>query len=243
MRPTRCVITNPIRQFKPLYAMAEWLWYLSKDRSASNIGKLANIWADISDEKGEVESNYGSIIGDQWDRAVSNLIYDMNSRRAVISIYQPDHYNKNPLDVPCTLSVQFLIRDDKLYCIVNMRSNDLIFGWGNDIFTFCMFQQLMLNELREAYPNLQLGTYMHSAGSLHVYEQHFPMLDKLSTSPCPNTDANVVLKPEWTLEKIREAGLVLPSSDLSKSELYSFTLKSFEALCDSNINIKWKPNG
>ena len=47
------------RKFSNDYAIAEWLWYLSKDSRIHNIGKLAKIWTIIQDSTGMVESNYG----------------------------------------------------------------------------------------------------------------------------------------------------------------------------------------
>ena len=56
--PTALTIAPPIRKFKPTYAIAEWLWYLSRDRQVKNIGKFADVWNQIQDAKGECESNY-----------------------------------------------------------------------------------------------------------------------------------------------------------------------------------------
>ena len=58
-----------------------------------------------------------------------------------------------------------------------MRSNDAVFGFCNDVWTFCMFQQLMLNDLNALGANVELGSYYHSAGSYHVYERHWNMMD------------------------------------------------------------------
>ena len=107
-----------------------------------NIGKLAKIWLDIQDDNGMCESNYGCyLLGDQWHWVVSELLNDRDSRRATIVINQPYHKGKNKKDYPCTQYVHFFIRDNKLHLGVNMRSNDAVFGFCNDVFTFCMFQQ------------------------------------------------------------------------------------------------------
>ena len=53
----------------------------------------------------------------------------------------------------------------------------LVFGFCNDVWTFCMFQQLMLNDLNAFGANVELGSYYHSAGSYHVYERHWKMMD------------------------------------------------------------------
>ena len=60
--PTALTIAPPLRRFKPVYAIAEWLWYLSRDKNVKNIGKFAETWLNIQDEQGEAESNYGEYI-------------------------------------------------------------------------------------------------------------------------------------------------------------------------------------
>jgi thymidylate synthase len=79
----------------------------------------------------------------------------------------------------CTLTLHWFIRQDKLHLIVNMRSNDVILGFTNDVFQFTMLQEMMLMQLRGTYPNLELGCYYHNAGSMHVYQRHFAMIDKI----------------------------------------------------------------
>jgi thymidylate synthase len=63
-----------------------------------------------------------------------------------------------------------------------MRSNDAIWGLTNDLFSFTLFQEVMLLELKKRDPmfeNLELGTYYHTAGSLHLYERHFELAEKI----------------------------------------------------------------
>ena len=185
--PTALSIAPPIRKFKPTYAIAEWLWYLSCDRQVKNIGKFADVWNQIQDAKGECESNYGEYMFtpqagmdpyvNQWHWVRSELLKDRDTRRATITINQPYHKFANAKDYTCTQYIHFFIRDNKLHLGVNMRSNDAVFGFCNDVWTFCMFQQLMLNDLNALGANVTLGHYYHHAGSYHVYERHWRMMD------------------------------------------------------------------
>ena len=70
-------------------------------------------------------------------------------------------------DLPCTISLQYLIREGALHCIVYMRSNDLWLGFPYDVFCFTAFQTKLAMEL-----GVKLGTYTHIAGSLHLYERN-----------------------------------------------------------------------
>ena len=146
--PTALTIAPPIRKFKPTYAIAEWLWYLSRDRQVKNIGKFADVWNQIQDSKGECESNYGEYMfnqqigmnrnSTQWEWARTELLGDRDTRRATIAINQPRHKHANPKDYTCTQYIHFFIRDNKLHLGVHMRSNDAVFGFCNDVWTFCL---------------------------------------------------------------------------------------------------------
>ena len=235
--PTALSIDVPARRFSPDYAIAEWLWYISKDRSVRNIGKLANIWLQIQDEDGECESNYGTyLLGKQWNWVIEELINDPDSRRATLAINQPYHKGKNNADYPCTQYVHFFIRDNRLHLGIHMRSNDAIFGFCNDVFTFCMFQQLMLNDLNRNFKlrkkglRLELGKYYHSAGSFHVYENHWPMMDKIlnnyyvKKSSVGYPDLNKFRLSDKIISKHLNE-ICLPSEDVEKSEINYFVQK------------------
>ena len=243
--PTKLQILAPARRFSSEYATIEWLWYLSRNPKVNNIGKYAKIWRDIQDSFGEVESNYGTYIFDhslnQWSWVIEELTKDKDSRRATIPINNKDHKNRNPKDYPCTHYLHFFIRDDELHMGAYMRSNDAIFGFCNDVYTFCLFQQLMLNELRVYYPSLALGSYYHSAGSFHVYERHYKMMDKICdnyhvdciSNGYPETQSTI-LKPNITWNYIVQQNLSLPFYDMSKNEIREFYTKVREQLFDEH---------
>ena len=221
--PTDLGISNPARKFNANYAFTEWLWYLSGDPSVKNIGKFAKIWLDIQDTNGNVESNYGTyLMGTQWLWVLKELKNDKDSRRCTIVVHQPSHKNKNKADLPCTQYIQFFIRNNKLHMGVSMRSNDIVYGFCNDVFTFALFQQLMLNDLKAIYPDLELGTYNHHAGSMHVYERHWEMSKNIldiSKIGYAKSDNVYKLKSDITSHDISQQKLYLPSEDLSKDEI------------------------
>jgi thymidylate synthase len=178
--PSLLGIQDPSRKWNEDYAIAEFLWYLGRDPNVGVMNEYASIWGKIKDEKGEVESNYGEyIFSNQWYWIVNELEADPFSRRAVISIYKNEHKFKNDFDHPCTMYIQFLIRNHKLHLIWNMRSCDLIYGLCNDMFCAALILQLMTNEFRES-DNLHIdeGSVSFNIGSLHVYEKHWPMIFK-----------------------------------------------------------------
>lgn len=115
----------------------------------------------------------------QWNAVVDMLIADKDSRQAIMNIHRPSDRHLGNKDVVCTLTLQFFIRENRLHMITNMRSNDVILGFTNDVFQFTMLQECLMLQLRETYPELELGHYYHNAGSMHVYDRHFSMCEAI----------------------------------------------------------------
>lgn len=172
--PTKNIMTNSIRKLSMRYAIGEMLWYLSGNPELKAIQKYTKAWDRMSDDGKTVNSNYGFLIKDaygfdQYEYCKELLIKDKNSRQAIIHIKMPRDTIENPTkDLNCTVCLQFIVRDEKLYCTTYMRSNDLWLGFPYDVFQFTCIQIRMAMELR-----LDIGSYTHIAGSLHVYERDF----------------------------------------------------------------------
>jgi thymidylate synthase len=169
--PRKCAITSDIRRMSVNYAVGELLWYMSKSNKLSDIERYSKAWTGLSDDGVLVNSAYVHRIHtafgfDQWDFVKEKLTADPNSRQAVIHI--KDASDKPTKDTPCTVCLQFSIRDNRLYMTTYMRSNDLWLGMPYDFFAFMSFQNLLAMEL-----GVELGTYTHIAGSLHLYEKHW----------------------------------------------------------------------
>lgn len=172
--PTRAFMLNGIRKMPMRYAIGELLWYLSANPELKPIQLYTSAWDRMSDDGEHVNSNYGYCIKskygfDQYELVKQLLTEDQNTRQAVIHIKEArDLVNYPTKDVNCTIALQFFIRDGKLYETAHMRSNDLWMGFPYDVFQFCALQVLLAMEL-----GVELGTYTHLAGSLHLYERDY----------------------------------------------------------------------
>ena len=178
--PTRCILKSPIRKLPMRYMVGELLWYLSGENTLKSIQTITHAWDRMSDDGETVNSNYGNRIQhmiDEYDGKMFNqmkmvehmLTVDPLSRQAVIHIKQARDLVVNPTkDVNCTICLQFFIRHDKLYLTTYMRSNDLWMGFPNDVFQFTAMQIYLAMRL-----GVDLGTYTHHAGSLHLYERDY----------------------------------------------------------------------
>lgn len=178
LEPQNCLMWSNIRRLSPIYLAKECLWYLSGSRKVEDAP--SGIWKDLAnkdgDEIGLINSNYGAYIFGQkdnknpelnvFDATVELLKKDKDSRQAIWQI--PIMKHRQDDDTPCTSSIHFLIRDNKLYCTVYMRSCDIWFGMANDVTQFIIWQMMLANAL-----NVELGWYRHCFGSLHCYEENF----------------------------------------------------------------------
>lgn len=178
--PTRCILRSPIRKLPMRYMVGELLWYLSGNPELKAIQLYTSAWDRMSDGGVTVNSNYGDRIqhalcefsGDTFDqlKMVEKMLTEHpESRQAVIHIKQARNLVKYPTkDVNCTVCLQFFIREGKLFMTTYMRSNDLWMGFPNDVFQFTAIQIYLAMRL-----GVQLGTYTHIAGSLHLYDRDY----------------------------------------------------------------------
>lgn len=155
------------------YLNAELNWYWSGDNSCEEIGKYASMWLKLTDDGKTSNSAYGYILFkkygfNQLEQIIELLKKDKNSRRAVLNISDPTLNRITTKDMQCTMSIQFLVRNNKLQETVYMRSNDIYFGFPYDYVFFLSLGEYIAKEL-----NLKLGLYTHHATSLHMYERDF----------------------------------------------------------------------
>ena len=116
---------------------------------------------------GEPTDHVYSQQGGQLERVVEILKRKRDSRRAVVQLFDSQDLAGAHKNVPCTCTLQFMVRDGELHLIVYMRSNDAIWGLTHDVFCFTMLQEIVSRELE-----VDLGLYRHMVGSLHLYECH-----------------------------------------------------------------------
>ena len=172
----RLELTNPLARLSRSEArgrifssLGELCWYLSGSNQVDQISYYISRYAEY-DEDGLVHGGYGPRLrgdgpGDQIGYVIAQLGSSRDSRKAVVQLFDRSDVLKPHLDVPCTCTLQFVVRDGALHLVTYMRSNDVHLGLPHDVFSFTMIQELVARTL-----GLPLGTYVHMAGSLHLYE-------------------------------------------------------------------------
>lgn len=152
--------------------LGEVLWYLAGSRELAFIEYYLSRYARESDDGKTVHGAYGPRLfrmrgQDQVENVLALLRERSTSRRAVIQVFDSADLAADHTDVPCTCSLQFFVREGRLHLFTAMRSNDAYLGLPHDIFAFTMLQEIMARAL-----DVDLGTYKHAVGSLHLYKEH-----------------------------------------------------------------------
>lgn len=148
-------------------------WYILDGRNdVESIKDYSKMISSFSNNGIFYDGSYGLMVLDQLSYIVDILSEDTDSRQAVLTIWRP---NPRPSkDIPCTVSLQWIIRNNKIYCFDTMRSSDIWLGWPYDIHNMTMITGFIMLMLREkGIDNLQLGTISLNAGSQHLYENNW----------------------------------------------------------------------
>lgn len=174
LNPRDNICKSKVRNMSVKYAIGELMWYMSGVNSLHAITPYSKAWEKLTDDGETLNSAYGyrihSMMGwDQLEYCEKLLREDVWSRQAIVHIKTPD--NTPTKDLPCTVYLQYFIRNGKLHAITNMRSNDIWLGFPYDVFCFTSYQIILANRL-----NLPVGEYYHNAGSMHLYKSNVSLV-------------------------------------------------------------------
>lgn len=152
--------------------LGELLWYLAGTHRLSFISYYLPHYGEFSDDGKTVYGGYGPrMCGRDGNHQINNIIELLknksDSRQAVIQLFAAQDIIEKHKDIPCTCTMQFMIRKGRLHMFTNMRSNDAFLGLPHDIFAFTMLQEIIARSL-----NVELGSYKHAVGSLHMYDKY-----------------------------------------------------------------------
>lgn len=162
--PHQNVISFPTRKLNYAFMVAEWLFIMSGGNDAGLLTPFNSRIGEFS-EDGRFAGAYGPKVMEQFAYVVDTLRADPMSRQAVLTIWR--ERPRASKDVPCTVAMQFLLREGALELIVYMRSNDAWLGLPYDLFNFTQLQRVVASTL-----GVHVGAYHHMVGSLHLYDRN-----------------------------------------------------------------------
>jgi thymidylate synthase len=157
--------------------IVELLWFL---RGETNVAWLrengCTIWDEWADEAGEL----GPVYGKQWRswaapngqsidqiaRLIEGLKTDPNSRRHIVSAWNPADIEDMALP-PCHCLFQFFVADGKLSCQLYQRSADVFLGVPFNIASYALLTMMVAK-----VTGYQPGEFVHTFGDAHLYLNH-----------------------------------------------------------------------
>ncbi|CCB67101.1 MULTISPECIES: thymidylate synthase [unclassified Hyphomicrobium] len=171
--------------------IVELLWFLA---GATNTQYLKEHGVSIWDEWADSEGNLGPVYGKQWrsweaadgstidqiTNAVSDLKRNPDSRRIIVTAWNPGDLSKMAL-APCHCLFQFYVADGKLSCQLYQRSADTFLGVPFNIASYALLTMMMAQ-----VTGLKPGEFVHTFGDAHLYLNHLEQADlQLSRDPRP----------------------------------------------------------
>lgn len=203
------VVTLIERNINLKFLFGEAWWILSGSNRVTDIAPYMNAIKQFSDNGISFRGAYGPQIIEQLDYVIDSLSNDEYSRQAILTIWRQ---NPRPSkDIPCTVSMQWFIRDGRLDCSVYMRSSDMFLGWVYDVFNFSCVSAYIAIALRLFhYPDLQLGRLILTAGSQHIYERNVEDVkrclnteDKVNSFPFEIFNLGLYSHPEQFVDELK----------------------------------------
>ena len=170
------LVTVAERRLNYRFAAAEAYWILTGDNRLAPLVQHIKKFRDFSDDGETLSGAYGPQVVDQMRYVISTLQTDNDSRQAVMTLWRPRPQPSR--DIPCTVALQFLVRDGRIHCVATMRSSDAWLGWPYDVFSFTMISTMVGLKLIHGnvrFPKLELGRLYMNVGSQHVYCDNPPL--------------------------------------------------------------------
>jgi thymidylate synthase len=162
------LITLAGRRLNYKFACGEAAWIMSGSNRVEDIAYCNKRIANFSDDGEFFFGAYGVKIVEQLPYIIRAFEKDPATRQAVLTIWRERPYDSK--DIPCTVSIQWLLRDGKLHVIDNMRSSDCWLGLPYDLFNFSLLSAglaiMLSNRLGQ---KITLGNLTLTAGSSHLY--------------------------------------------------------------------------
>lgn len=123
----------------------------------------------------------GSVYGSQWRawktsqgetidqlrQVIKAIKENPDSRRHIVTAWNPEDVPSNMALPPCHIMFQFYVADGKLSCQLYQRSGDVFLGVPFNIASYALLTHLIAHEC-----NLEVGEFIHTLGDTHLYSNH-----------------------------------------------------------------------
>ena len=201
---------------KPYSCLGELCWYLAGSSKLEFIAYYIPAYREFADGD-TIFGAYGPRLSNwkgtnQINNVIGMLKRKPYTRRAVIQLFDANDIVATHSDIPCTCTLQFMVRHEKLQMVT---------------FSFTMLQEIVARTL-----SIEIGTYKHVVGSLHIYDQSIGAAQRFLDEGWQSTEAPMPPMP---------IGDPWPAVDsLLKAESAIRTTKTFVVETVEKIDPYWE---
>ena len=137
-------------------------------------------WRHFGATYTDMHADYAGKGVDQLAACVDQIKNDPNSRRIVLSAWNPADLDEMALP-PCHMFCQFYVADGELSCQMYQRSADMGLGVPFNIASYALLTRMVAQAT-----GLKPGDFVHVIGDAHVYSNHVDALKvQLQREPRP----------------------------------------------------------
>lgn len=140
---------------------------LADEVFAEKHGSLGNVYG--AQWRSWPSGDGGSI--DQIEKVIQSIKENPDSRRHIVSAWNPDEIDEMALP-PCHTLFQFYVADGKLSCQLYQRSADVFLGVPFNIASYALLTHLVAQET-----GLEVGEFVHTLGDAHLYLNHMDQIN------------------------------------------------------------------
>lgn len=173
------------------------------------LAQASCVWKSLADKNNKIASNYGYYIFHQktlqditqYEWVINSFIKNLDTRKAFININQPLHKIAETKDFPCTIGMQFFIKNKHLCCSISSRSTDVYTGLPYDMGFFSFVTELVYKTLKqkltpEQSKDLNLGYVTMKTSFTQIYDKTRTATLKLLEKASNSQDAYFTDMPE-----------------------------------------------
>lgn len=151
------------------------------DREEGDLGPIYGFqWRHFGAEYTDCHTDYSGKGKDQLMDVIKTIKEDPNSRRIILSAWNPIALDEMALP-PCHVLCQFYVVNGELSCQMYQRSCDMGLGVPFNIASYSLLTILIAHIC-----NLKPGDFIHTLGDAHIYSNHIePLKEQLTRIPRP----------------------------------------------------------
>jgi len=128
----------------------------------------------------DMNTDYSGKGIDQLQEVIDMIKKDPNSRRIVMSAWNPSDLNQMALP-PCHMFCQFYVANGELSCQMYQRSADMGLGVPFNIASYALLTRLIAQVC-----DLKAGEFIYTIGDAHIYLNHIePLKQQIQRAPRP----------------------------------------------------------